>query len=456
MQRSKRVVVVANRLPVRRNGTAWETSPGGLVSAVTPIVAQSRGTFVGWTGAADDAPPPFEHDGVHLHPVGLSQQEIEDYYLGFSNGTIWPLYHDAIRAPEFHRHWWRPYVDINMRFARATSDVAGPGDIAWIQDYQLQMVPGLLRGLRPDVSIGFFLHIPFPPVEIFARLPWRRQILEGLLGADVLAFQTSLARHNFRRAALTFAGVKGTPRMLEVGDRKVRLMTSPISIDVDHFASAAAAPDVQGAAAYLRHNLGNPSTVILGVDRLDYTKGIDVRLKAFDTMLEAHPEAVENVVFVQVANPSREEVDDYATIREEVEGLVGRINGQRGALGRVPVHYLYGSLGFEELVSWYRTADVMCVTPFRDGMNLVAKEFVATRIHDDGVLILSEFAGAAEEMRQALITNPYDADGLAEIMWRSVTMVPGEQRARMRAMRRQLIRNTVFDWARECIGALEA
>jgi len=447
-------VVVANRLPVMRTEDGWKTSPGGLVSAVTPIVAESNGTFVGWIGSPDDTPKPFEHEGIRLQPVGLSQREIDDYYLGFSNGTLWPLYHDAIRPPEIHRHWWRPYVTINQRFAHAAANALKPGDVAWVHDYQLHLVPDILRQLRSDVSIGFFLHIPFPPIEILARLPWRRQLLEGLLGADVIAFQTRLARHNFHRSVRTFCGVTGTPRTLEVGDRKVRLMTSPISIDVDRYASEAAAPITGKAASDLRRNLGDPQKVILGVDRLDYSKGIDVRLKAFDTMLENHPEAVDNVVFVQVAAPSREGVDDYAAMRAEVEGLVGHINGQRGALGRVPVHYLYGSLDFKDLVTWYRASDVMCVTPFRDGMNLVAKEYVASRITNDGVLILSEFAGAAEQLREALITNPYDADRLAEIMWQSVTMDLDEQVARMRAMRRQLNRHTVFDWAHRCIDAI--
>jgi len=203
---TNRIVVVANRLPLRRTEHGWETSPGGLVSAVAPFLRERGGSWVGWTGVADDTPAPFIHEGIEQRPVRLSQSEIDDFYLGFSNGTIWPLYHDAIRSPEFHRHWWHPYVAVNRRFAEQAAETLRPGDLAWVHDYQLQLVPAMLRRLRSDVRIGFFLHIPFPPVEILARLPWRQEILEGLMGADVVAFQTRLGRHNFSRAVRRFFG----------------------------------------------------------------------------------------------------------------------------------------------------------------------------------------------------------------------------------------------------------
>ena len=450
-----RVVVVANRLPLRRTEDGWETSPGGLVSAVAPFLQEHGGSWVGWTGAPDDAPAPFVHDGIQQRPVRLSQSEIDDFYLGFSNGTIWPLYHDAIRPPEFHRHWWHPYVELNRRFAAEAADTLRPGDLAWIHDYQLQLVPAMLRRLRPDVRIGFFLHIPFPPVEILARLPWRREILEGLMGADVVAFQTRLGRHNFGRAVRRFLGGEGTTRWLRAGDRNVRLMSAPISIDRDGYAALSASSAVQARVAELRQELGVDRKIVLGVDRLDYTKGIDVRLRAYDTLLRRHRERAEDVLFLQVAVPSREEVGDYATMRDEVEGLVGRINGAHGALHHVPVHYRYGSLEPEELVAYYRMADIMCVTPLRDGMNLVAKEYIAARPGDNGVLVLSEFAGAAQELRQALLVNPYDVDGVAEGLWRALHLPPAEERSRMQAMRRQVQRHDVFRWARACIEAIQ-
>ncbi len=451
---TNRIVVVANRLPLRRTEDGWETSPGGLVSAVAPFIQEQGGSWVGWTGVPDDAPPPFVHDGIEQRPVRLTQADIDDFYLGCSNGTIWPLYHDAIRPPEFHRHWWYPYVAVNRRFAEQAAEALRPGDLAWVHDYQLQLVPGMLRRMRPDVRIGFFLHIPFPPVEILARLPWRRELLEGLLGADVVAFQTRLGRHNFSRAALRFLGGEGTTRWLGAGDRTVRLMSAPISIDTRRYASLAASHGVGERVAALRDELGTDRKVVLGVDRLDYTKGIDVRLRAFDTLLQRHREQADDVVFLQVAVPSREGVGDYAAMREEVEGLVGRINGSHGELHHMPVHYRYGSLDPEELIAYYRLADVMCVTPFRDGMNLVAKEYVATRPGNSGALVLSEFAGAAQELRQALLVNPYDVDGVADVLWRALHLPPGEERARMQALRRQVQRHDVFRWALSCIEAI--
>ncbi len=452
---TNRIVVVANRLPLRRTEHGWETSPGGLVSAVAPFLQGRGGSWVGWTGVADDAPAPFIHEGIEQRPVRLSQPEIDDFYLGFSNGTIWPLYHDAIRSPEFHRHWWHPYVAVNRRFAEQAAEALRPGDIAWIHDYQLQLVPAMLRRLRPDVRIGFFLHIPFPPVEILARLPWRKEILHGLMGADVVAFQTRLGRHNFGRAVRRFLEGEGTTRRLQAGDRSVQLMSAPISIDTKSYGALGASRSVEERVAALRRELGADRKVILGVDRLDYTKGIDVRLRAFDTLLQRHRERAEDVVFLQVAVPSREGVGDYLAMREEVEGLVGRINGSHGELHHMPVHYRYGSLEAEELVAYYRMADVMCVTPFRDGMNLVAKEYVASRSGDNGVLVLSEFAGAAEELRQALLVNPYDVDGVAETLWRALQLSLAEERSRMRALRRQVQRSDVFRWARTCIEAIQ-
>ena len=450
-----RIVVVANRLPSRRTEDGWETSPGGLVSAVAPFLQARGGSWVGWTGAPDDAPAPFVHDGIEQRPVRLSQAEVDDFYLGFSNGTIWPLYHDAIRPPDFHRHWWRPYVAVNRRFAEQAAETLRPGDLAWVHDYQLQLVPGMLRKLRPDVRIGFFLHIPFPPVEILARLPWRGEILEGLMGADVVAFQTRLGRHNFGRAVRRFLGGEGTTRWLRAEGRTVRLMSAPISIDTRRYASLAASESVGARVDALRHELGADRKIVLGVDRLDYTKGIDVRLRAFDTLLQRYRERAEDVLFVQVAVPSREGVDDYAAMREQVEALVGRINGAHGELHHVPVHYRYGSLEPEELVAYYRMADVMCVTPLRDGMNLVAKEYVASRPGDNGVLVLSEFAGAAQELRQALLVNPYDVDGVADALWRALHLPLPEAQARMQSMRRQVQRYDVFRWAHACIEAMK-
>jgi len=450
----KRIIVAANRLPVAGVDDGWQISPGGLVSALVPILQEQHGAWVGWTGIPDYAPDAFVHEGIENRPVPLSATELDGYYYGFCSGTLWPLYHDALRVPEFHRHWWRTYRDVNRRFAEETAAALQPGDVAWIQDYQLQLVPAMLREMRDDVTIGFYLHIPFPPVELFARLPWRREILDGLLGADVIAFQTPLGRHNFARCAKRFAGAEGATRQLRVGKRTVRLKTAPISIDTSRFIEAAKSPVVQDVAARLREELGTERTVVLGVDRLDYTKGIDVRLRAFETLLQAH--SADEFVFVQIAVPSREEVGDYASMRAQIEQMVGRINGDHGRPGHVPVHYLYRSLPFEDLVAYYTVADVMTVTPLRDGLNLVAKEYAASRVNGNGVLVLSEFTGAAQELVSAVLVNPFDLDGVAAALEQAVAMPEQEQRQRMERMRRQVMNHDVFDWAQKCLTDLGA
>ena len=452
----QRIIVVANRLPVSWDGEEWSISPGGLVRALRPVLQNADGAWVGWPGIPDFDPPPFEYDGIDQRPVPLSEEEVDSFYYGFCNGTLWPLYHDAIVAPEYHRHTWRPYIAVNRRYAEATAEVVGPGDIAWVQDYQLQLVPEMLRAMVPDATIGFYLHIPFPPIEVFSRLPWRRQIIEGLLGADVIAFQTRQSAANFARAARRIAGAEAIGRRdLMWRGRPVHLQPAPIAIDTAEFEQMAQSPAVRQRAAEIRSELGDPETVILGLDRLDYTKGIDLRLKAFGALLENAPRERHTYAFVQVAVPSREQVPAYQQLRIDIEQIVGRINGEYGEPGWAPVSYLYRTVPFEELIAYYVASDVMLVTPLRDGMNLVAKEYVASRFENDGVLVLSEFAGAAEQLRAALIVNPYDVDAVAETLKYAATMPEQEQRRRMRRLRSVVRKSDVFQWAHDCLATLE-
>lgn len=453
----QRIIVVANRLPVAREDDAWVTSPGGLVRALVPVLQNASGAWVGWSGIPDFESSPFEHDGILQRPVTLSESDVEEFYFGFCNGTLWPLYHDGIVTAQFHRHWWGPYRDVNRKYAEATADVARPGDIAWVQDYQLQLVPAMLREMIPETTIGFYLHIPFPPLEIFSRLPWRRQVLEGLLGADVLAFQTKQSADNFRRAATQIVGARHVSRRreLEWNGRTIHLQPAPIAIDTTDFERLARSPEIQSRASDIREELGDPDHVILGVDRLDYTKGIDARLKAFSTLLDRSPEKATQYAFVQLAVPSREQVPAYQDLRIDIEQIVSRINGEYGEPGRAPVSYLYRSLPFDELVAYYVAADIMLVTPLRDGMNLVAKEYAASRTNEDGVLILSEFAGAAEELKSAVIVNPYDVDAVADAIEQAATMPKDEQRSRMRRLRRTVNSSDVFEWAKDCLQMLE-
>lgn len=454
---ASRTVVIANRLPVAWNGQQWTESPGGLVRALKPVLQASEGSWVGWPGTPDMDHEPFTFAGIRQVPVGLSAAEVDGFYYGFCNATLWPLYHDALVGPEFHRHTWRDYVTVNDRYAKASVGVLQPGDIAWVQDYQLQLVPAMLREAMVGLTIGFYLHIPFPPIEIFSRLPWRREILEGLLGSDVVAFQTRQSADNFAQAVRRYTDAEFAGRRdLVWRGRPVHLQPAPIAIDPSDFEARAKSPEVQRRAAEIRRELGDVDCVILGMDRLDYTKGIDLRLRAFAEVLGRLEAGSRRYAFVQLAVPSREQVPAYQLLRLEIEQLVGRINGDHGEAGWAPVSYLYRTVPFDEIVALYVAADIMLVTPLRDGMNLVAKEYIASRANNDGVLVLSEFAGAAEQLRAALLVNPYDLDGVADTIEKAADMSPREQQQRMHRLKRVVSRSDVFSWARDCLTTLEA
>ena len=465
-------VVVSNRLPIERvennDGVMeWRTSPGGLVTAMEPVVEQLGCAWVGWPGDGDgdeqrgEPLEPFASDGIFVHPLVLSSDEITEYYEGFSNTTVWPLYHDVIAPPEYHREWWDAYRRVNQRFADAAAEIAAPGATVWVHDYQLQLVPGLLRALRPDLVIGFFLHIPFPGGSIYGQLPWRKQILEGVLGADVIGFQRVADAAQFRAAARRYLGAPSNGNSMMVAEtatspaRWVLAQEFPISIDAEAFSHLSERADVARRAEEIREGLGNPKRIILGVDRLDYTKGIHHRLKAFGELLDEGTLDAEDVSMVIVASPSRERVDAYRQLRDEIELMVGRINGDHGTLDHAPVVYLHQGYPREEMAALYRAADVLMVTALRDGMNLVAKEYIACRGDGLGVLILSEFTGAADELRRALLINPHDIDGMKAALVAALSLSETEQRKRMRALRRVVFRASVAQWAEKFLGALE-
>ncbi len=447
------LVIVANRLPVDRvmlpDGTAgWRASPGGLVTALEPVLRSGDGAWIGWPGSTGEDFEPFVEDGLSLVPVSLDEAEVEEFYEGFSNGTLWPLYHDVVAKPEFHREWWDSYVIVNQRFADRAAEVAAPGATVWVQDYQLQLVPQMLRAQRPDLRIGFFLHIPFPPAELFSQLPWRRQLLEGLLGADLIGFQLPGAAANFVRLVRSRVGHKTHRDLIYLPDgRQVKATAFPISIDTASFEALARSEAVAQRAAEIREALGNPRKIFLGIDRLDYTKGIYSRLRAFGELISDGRLDLEDAVFVQVATPSRERVQQYRVLRDDIDRLVGRINGDLGRIGRPAISYLHSSYPREEMAALYRAADIMVVTPFRDGMNLVAKEYVACRYDDDGALVLSEFTGAARELRQAWLVNPYDIDGMKAALMEAFQADGKEKQRRMRAMRKTVVHHDVARWA---------
>ncbi|SMO46036.1 trehalose 6-phosphate synthase [Geodermatophilus aquaeductus] len=455
------VVVVANRLPVDQvtdpdGTTRWQRSPGGLVTALEPFVAGRGGAWVGWSGSAGEAPEPFESGGMSLIPVELSEEEVDRYYEGMSNASLWPLYHDVVEKPEYHRTWWDTYVQVNKRFADRAAEVAADDAIVWVHDYQLQLVPAMLRQRRPDLTIGFFLHIPFPPYELFTQLPWRSAIVEGLLGADLVGFQLPSAATNFVQLARRLHELPTRGPTIEYDGRTVTARAFPISIDVASFDELASSPEVLARAKEIRAELGDPEKVILGVDRLDYTKGISVRLRAFQELLEDGVVEAPGTVMVQVATPSRERVEHYVHMRETIEQQVGHINGVHGSIGAPVVQYFNQSMPREELAALYRAADVMLVTPYRDGMNLVAKEYVAARGDHGGTLVLSEFAGAAAELKQAFLVNPHDIAGVKNQLLRALRVEPAEGARRMRAMRRYLVKHDLDHWASSFFDALKA
>ncbi|HWL41314.1 MAG TPA: trehalose-6-phosphate synthase [Ilumatobacter sp.] len=456
------LVVAANRLPVVHTPDGWVASPGGLVRALLPTVQRTGGCWVGWTGRVSDPdePPtdPIVQLGVEMYPVPLSADDITGYYEGFSNDTLWPLYHDAIRDSGFHSVEWDAYATVNARFAERIAAIAPEGAAVWLHDYQLQLVPALLRAARPDVLIGWFNHIPWPPIELFQRLPWRTEIVEGLLGADVLGFQRERGARNFVVAAERLGGaIESRPDTLTtpVG-HTVQVGHFPIAIDTDELELAASGRDARRLTAQLRTRLGDPEVILLGVDRLDYTKGIGSRLRAIGDLLDAGRLDPTRHVMVQVATPSREGVEQYQEERHEIEQLVGEINGRHARLGFPVVHYLYRTLPLDELLPLYRAADVMLVTPIRDGMNLVAKEYVAAHTEGDGVLVLSEFTGAADELDQALLVNPHDTVALQQAIVDAVAMDRHERRARMHAMRDVVRAHDVHRWAASFLDALLA
>lgn len=450
------VVIAANRLPVRLDGDGgWALSPGGLVTAMTAVMEGRDAVWIGWDGGlgdAADSAPPARFGDMALRSVSLSETDYADYYEGFSNGTLWPLYHNGLLSTRFRRSWWAAYRRVNEQFAKAAIETTEQDGTLWIHDYHLQLMPAFVREARPDIRIGLFLHTPFPPSQLLMRLPWREAITDGLLATDVIGFQTPTDARNFLSLAHRMGRTEEVMPVdpvteIIVEGRRVAVGSFPISIDVDRIDEMVRDPASREAANAFRESLGSPKHLLLGVDRLDYTKGIDARLKAFEELLRDGMLDPAEVAFVQVATPSRDDVRGYSNTRTEIEQLVGSINGNFAQLGRPVLHYLHQSLPFEDLVHLFLAADVMLVTPFQDGMNLVAKEYIACRTDGTGALVLSEFAGTAVELHQALLCNPFDTAGMKRVIETALTLPVEEQRQRVRAMRTHLWANTVHDWA---------
>jgi trehalose 6-phosphate synthase len=448
------LVVVSNRLPVERAGSTWRASAGGLVTALRPVVSQRRTTWVGWDGGSRDLPESLPGTDARLEPVALSRDTARGYYDGFANATLWPLFHNLVGTPEYDNRWWACYRRANEAMAAATANtsVQPDSDLVWVHDYHLMLLPAMLReaGLS---RVRFFLHIPWPAPELFSRLPWRAELLRGLLGAEVLSFHTELYRKNFVRSCGRILADEVTVRgkNIELADgRVVRTAANPISIDVDEFTRDVDTPDVSRRLDQLSRQFDGRH-VMLGVDRLDYTKGIPERLLAYERLLERRDDLRGKLALVQVAVPSRGAVQQYQQLREQVELTIGRINGRFTEPGQdVPVHYFHRGVPRAALLAYYQLADQMLVTPLDDGMNLVAKEYVVVSHagrHLDGALVLSEFTGAATELREAFLCNPFDIEGTSRVMERVLASDPADRRRRIQQMARRVRRADIHRWA---------
>lgn len=449
------VVVVSNRLPITfklgQRGLEGHRSSGGLVSALEPVLRARGGKWIGWAGAQLPRGTAVgrRDDTYEMLPVALTEAEVNRYYHGFSNRTLWPLFHSFPGLARFHRPDFLAYEKINERFAAAAVGAAARDSLVWVQDYHLLLAPQAIRAARPDARLAFFLHIPFPPYDIFRLLPWSRELLRGMLACDLIGFHVGHYIRNFLDCVelLLDARVDRAAGAVAFGGRRVRVGAFPIGIDFGLYERLALQAPQAGAT--------RGEKLVLGVDRLDYTKGIRERILAFERLLELYPEHRENVVFLQLAVPSRLQVSEYAQLKREIDELVGRVNGRFSTATWSPIRYLYQSLAPERLAGLYRDADVAFITPGRDGMNLVAKEFVACQTRDPGVLVLSRLAGAAETMPEAVLINPYDLDRTANALHRALTMDPSERVVRMTALRRRERRHNVAWWVEQFLTAAQ-
>lgn len=460
-----RLLLVSNRLPVtiekRKGEYQFRQSVGGLATGLRSVCHSYKTTWIGWCGLPRDRLDAKIIREIELRlmtevssfPLFLYKKDIQRYYHGFSNKTIWPLFHYFTEYVVYDKELWESYVRINHEFCEAILKIADKEDVIWVHDYHLMLLPQLLREQLPDTPIGFFLHIPFPSFEIFRLLPWRKEILKGLLGADLIGFHTYDYVRHFLSSVRRILGYEHTFGQISAGNRIVKVDAFPLGIDYDWFANAKEEPETRREISRLLRKKGHRK-IILSVDRLDYTKGILQRLESFDLFLEKYPEYKENVTLILIAVPSRTGVDTYFELKKKVDELVGRINGKHGIIGWVPVWYLYRSLPIQILAAFYYIADVALVTPLRDGMNLISKEYIATKSDMPGVLILSEMAGAATELGEALIVNPNNKEAVADKIKEALELPPEEQIARNIEMQKRLRRYNAVHWSKDFMDRL--
>jgi trehalose 6-phosphate synthase/phosphatase len=466
IQHMKKLIIVSNRLPVtvekKKESILFTKSVGGLATGLGSLYHKYNSIWIGWCGLSAEKLDHQEKQEIedillkdhNSYSTFLSRQDVKMYYQGFCNKTIWPLFHYFTECAVYDQTLWESYQHVNRIFCHTVMKIIKPGDVLWIHDYQLMLLPKMIRKKIPDVTIGFFLHIPFPSFEVFRLLPWRREVLEGLLGADLVGFHTFDYVRHFLSSVRRILGCEQTVGQVTVDTRSVKIDAFPMGIDFEKFKSASKMPEVIKEMKSIRKRI-HDRKIILSVDRMDYTKGILHRLEAFDLFLKKYPEYKKRVMLILVAVPSRTGVETYIQLKQQVDELVGGINGRHGSIDWTPIQYFYRSFPFPTLSAFYHVADVALVTPLRDGMNLIAKEYVAAKSCSPGVLVLSETAGAASEMSGAIIVNPNIREQVAEGIHKALTMPESEQKKRNQSMQHRLKRYDVLKWANDFMERLD-
>jgi len=458
-----KTIIVSNRLPVKiqmsEEGISYNQSEGGLATGLGSIYKQGGNLWIGWPGMyvndiqiQDEITATLREE--NMSPIFLTTEDIRDFYEGFSNETLWPIFHYFMEYAEYERPLWEAYERVNLKFCEEIIKHAEPGDTLWVHDYQLMLLPQMIRERLENANIGFFLHIPFPSYEVFRLLPWRKEIITGLLGADLVGFHTYDDMRHFLSSVERIAGFSNTQGQIETGKRTLIVDSFPMGIDYDKYATSAQSEETIAKANIFKESIKD-NKLIVSIDRLDYSKGIPQRLNAYEMFLERYPEFREKVTLYMVVVPSRDKVEKYKKLKEEVDEMVGRINGKFGRVAWTPIHYFYRSFPLPSLSAFYRLADVALVTPMRDGMNLVCKEYVASKDNNGGVLVLSEMAGASKELSDALIINPNNIEQITETIYQALTMEPEEQNRRIKSMQGTIKKFNIHHWVNLFMDRLE-
>ncbi|MFX1239121.1 MAG: bifunctional alpha,alpha-trehalose-phosphate synthase (UDP-forming)/trehalose-phosphatase, partial [Promethearchaeota archaeon] len=465
MKKFPRLIIISNRLPIqvfkKEEGLEFKPSIGGLATGLRSFQNKYNVLWIGWPGIDMDRLNDEEkneiktklRDELDCYPISLTKEDIKYYYAGFCNTTIWPLFHYFIQYADYNNEFWKFYKSVNKKFFEKTIEILKPSDVVWIQDYHLLLLPKLIKTRFPEINIGFFLHIPFPSYEIFRLLPRRKELLDGVLGADLIGFHIYDYVRHFKSSVLRILGPEVEMNKILFKDREINVDSFAMGIDYKKFSNAAKSLKTKEQVEKIRKELGDVK-ILLSVDRMDYSKGILQRLEAFKTFLEQYPEYRKRITLIFIVAPSRLKVEEYQLLKSDIDELVGRINGEYGTIDWVPIMYIHKTVQFENLVAFYNIADVALITPLRDGMNLIAKEYLSCKTDGKGVLILSETAGAAKQLTEAIIVNTNNKEEIVEAIYDSMTISEEDQVKNMKIMQHRIEKYDVFKWAEDFVDRM--